>query len=95
MPTAPQPVWHWPPAIMSLKDLTDAMRAGFSLSVIYTDRGNALYQLSRGAIVAPIGVLKQVVAHRAWTNGMFVRGEQQPDGWHPLTLKPKPKRAST
>jgi hypothetical protein len=61
MPTAPQPVWHWPPAIMSLKDLTDAMRAGFSLSVIYTDRGNALYRLSRGAIVAPIGILKQVV----------------------------------
>jgi hypothetical protein len=95
MVSAPQNIWRWPPAIMSMKDLFDAMKAGFSLHVTYTDRGNAVYRMSRGAIPAPIGILQQVIAHRAFINGNFIRGDKLPDGYHLLTLKPKVRKART
>lgn len=89
---APKPVWRWPPAMFSRKDLCDAVREGFELHVSYTDKGNAMYRLSRDGIASPIGILNQSVAHRAYLIGTFERGEKQPDTWHRLTLKPKGRR---
>lgn len=85
----PKVSWQWPPAMFTRKDLTDAMKAGFALHVSYTERGNTIYRLSRDGITAPIGILQQSVAHRAYSIGVFVRGVSGCDGWRPLTLKPK------
>jgi hypothetical protein len=92
MLAAPKPVWRWPPAMFSMGDLFVAMRAGFDLHVEYNERGNAVYRLSRAGIAAPIGILQQTIAHRAYTNGRFERGEKLPNGQHQLTLKPRARR---
>jgi hypothetical protein len=51
MQPPPKPIWHWPTAIMSEKDLTDAMRGGFDLHTTNTERGNRLFRLSRAAFL--------------------------------------------
>jgi hypothetical protein len=105
MHAPPKPVWQWPPAIMSLRDLLGAMRQRFELYRAYTDRGTVIYCLALDGEAAPVGVLEQVVAHRAYTHGDITpTGETRPGDqfkgwpagdvktrltWERLVLKPK------
>lgn len=92
MVEAPKPAWRWPPAIMSMSDLFAAMRAGFDLHVEYAESGNSIYRMSRDGIAAPLFILQQTIAHRAFRIGRFDLGATLPDGTRRLTLKAKARR---
>jgi hypothetical protein len=95
MASIPPPLvkpWVWPPAIMSMRDLFDAMRAGFDLRMFASERGQPIYQLSRNNIPAPVGVLSQNIASRAHRNGYF-QSVEIGDGRLQFTLKPRAERS--
>jgi len=77
---APKPVWCWPPAMMRMRDLFDALRAGFDLHMTHSERGQPIYQLSRDGIAAPIGILQQSIAAQAHRRGLLGHPMKLDDG---------------
>lgn len=84
--------WKPWPNTDSRAALVAALRDGFDLHVVHTEKGNRNFRLSQNGIAAPILHLNQGVAYRAYSAGLFAVGRALEDGSCPLTLKAKRHR---